>query len=155
MSPDELFIVQLAQALNAVGLEAIIVGNAAAALQGAPVPIQAADLLLRDTPRNHEKLARLCGVLGVGRPIKVSELANVLTIVGTRVPIDLIFDCLSGNLSFESVRSRSTKVALKDQIATVASLEDVIKSKEAAGRPKDRAVLPILQDTLRVKKALE
>jgi hypothetical protein len=34
-------------------------------------------------------------------------------------------------------------------------LEDVIRSKEAAGRAKDLAMLPILRDTLRVKKALE
>jgi hypothetical protein len=37
----------------------------------------------------------------------------------------------------------------------VASLEDVIKSKEAAGRKKDLAVLPILRDTLAVKQALK
>jgi hypothetical protein len=39
--------------------------------------------------------------------------------------------------------------------ALVASLEDVIRSKEAAGRPKDLAQLPILRDTLRVRRALE
>jgi hypothetical protein len=37
---------------------------------------------------------------------------------------------------------------------TVAALGDVIRSKEAANRPKDRAVLPILRDTLAVKKVL-
>jgi hypothetical protein len=31
----------------------------------------------------------------------------------------------------------------------------VIRSKQAAGRPKDRAVLPILRDTLAMKKKLE
>ena len=36
----------------------------------------------------------------------------------------------------------------------VASLEDVIRSKEAADRNKDRAVLPVLRDTLAVKKKL-
>jgi hypothetical protein len=37
----------------------------------------------------------------------------------------------------------------------VASLEDVIAAKEAAARPKDKAVLPILKDTLRCRKAME
>ena len=39
------------------------------------------------------------------------------------------------------------------QTLTVASLEDVIRSKEAAGRKKDLAALPILRDTLAVQKA--
>jgi hypothetical protein len=40
-------------------------------------------------------------------------------------------------------------------VLTVAALEDVIRSKEAAGRKKDLAVLPILRDTLKVKNALK
>ncbi len=40
-------------------------------------------------------------------------------------------------------------------LEALASLEDVILSKEATGRPKDHAQLPILRDTLRVKKALQ
>jgi hypothetical protein len=35
------------------------------------------------------------------------------------------------------------------------SLEDVIKSKKAAGRPKDRAVLPVLEATLKVNRDRE
>jgi hypothetical protein len=35
----------------------------------------------------------------------------------------------------------------------VASLEDVILSKKAAGRPKDKAVMDILEKTLREIKA--
>jgi hypothetical protein len=57
--------------------------------------------------------------------------------------------------SFESLRSRSVAIDLGGRTAIVASLEDIIASKEAAARPKDQAQLPILRDTLRVKKALE
>jgi hypothetical protein len=39
--------------------------------------------------------------------------------------------------------------------AVVARLEDVIASKTAADRPKDRAQLPTLRDTLKVKKAFD
>jgi hypothetical protein len=35
------------------------------------------------------------------------------------------------------------------------ALADVLRSKEAANRPKDRAVLPILRDTLAVKSKLK
>jgi hypothetical protein len=37
----------------------------------------------------------------------------------------------------------------------VASLEDVIRSKEAANRPRDRAVLPDLRRTLELKRGRE
>ena len=72
-----------------------------------------------------------------------------------QLSIDVLFDAIAGELSFASLRRRSVKVPVGDEIAIVASLEDVIASKTAAGRPKDLAVLPILRDTLRVKRALE
>jgi hypothetical protein len=37
----------------------------------------------------------------------------------------------------------------------VATLEDIIKSKRAANRPQDRAVLPVLRKTLDEKARLE
>jgi hypothetical protein len=69
--------------------------------------------------------------------------------------VDVLFDEISGKLRFEALRSRSVKIPLGSLEAVVAVLEDVIASKEAAGRPKDLAQLPILRDTLRVRKALE
>ncbi len=44
---------------------------------------------------------------------------------------------------------------IADVTAVVASLEDIIRSKEAVARPKDLAVLPILRDALRVVHAIE
>ena len=46
-------------------------------------------------------------------------------------------------------------VAVGEEQLAVAALADVIRSKEAADRPKDRAVLPILRDTMAVKRKLE
>ena len=40
-------------------------------------------------------------------------------------------------------------------MARHASLEDIIRSKEAAGRKKDQLHLPILRETLLVNQALE
>jgi hypothetical protein len=34
----------------------------------------------------------------------------------------------------------------------VAALDDIIKSKKAAGRERDRAVIPILEQTLRATR---
>ena len=155
MSPDEVFLVQVLRALSAVGLEVVWVGSLAAALQGAPVMTQDIDLLVRDTPRNHEKLRAFCAALGDVEMMKISPLSRTLRVVGTPLPIDVMFDEISGNLSFAALRARSVRVPIGDAVATVASLEDVVASKTAAGRPKDRAQLPVLEETLRVKRALE
>jgi hypothetical protein len=57
--------------------------------------------------------------------------------------------------SFESVRSRSTAIEVGGCLVRVASLEDVIRGKRTANRPKDRAVLPILEEVLRETKKEE
>ena len=155
MSPDEVFVLAVLHALAAAGLEAIFVGNAAAAIQGVPVTTQDIDLLVRDTPKNHEKIARFCTELGLPAPVDVSPLSRTKTVLGGAWPVDLIFDAISGGLDFASVRSRSRAIPIADAQATVASLADIIRSKEAANRAKDRAVLPLLRDALRVMTELE
>ncbi len=152
-SSDEAFVLVVLAALEQTGLEALVVGSVAAVLQGSPVTTQDLDLLVRDTPANRRKIERLGQCLGA-RPREVSSLTNVLRIDAAGAPVDLLFDHLPGDLSFEALRSRSVAIDLGGHTAVVASLEDIILSKEAAGRPKDQAQLPILRDTLRVKKTL-
>ena len=67
----------------------------------------------------------------------------------------MLFDELVGALKFEAVRSRAVSVALGDVTILSASLADIIASKRAADRPKDRAALPILESTLLVLTELE
>ena len=123
-------------------------------MQGAPVTTQDLDLLLRETAKNEEKIARFCVAMGAAQPVAIGALTHARTILGATYPIDLLFDEIAGGLTFESVRSRSERIPLGDMVATVASLADVIRSKEAANRPKDLAALPILRETLAVKAAL-
>jgi hypothetical protein len=56
MSSDEAFVVRVLAALKSAKLEAVVVGNVAAILQGVPVTTQDLDLLVRDTPRNQQKI---------------------------------------------------------------------------------------------------
>lgn len=150
---DESFLATLAAALRAGGIEAIVVGNVASILHGATVLTQDVDLLVRDTPTNRRKLKRLAATLGGIGPTLVSELSDVERIYGTDVPVDILFDQISGGLTFASLRSRATTEPVGREVLTVASLGDIIKSKTAAGRPKDRAALPALRDALVVRRA--
>jgi len=158
MSSDlsEKTLVTVARALRVAKLEAIVIGNSASMLNGAPVTTQDIDLLIRDTRPNRRKLARFAEEIGGSAPMPVSELSKVEWIEGRlAVPIEIHFDRISGGLTFSTLRSRAQLVMVGDEKLVVASLADVIRSKQAAGRPKDRAVLPILRDTLAVKKKLE
>jgi hypothetical protein len=137
-------------------LDAVVIGNSASMLNGAPVTTQDIDLLIRDTKLNRRKLARFAEEIGGASPRPVSELSNVEFIEGDlAVPVEIHFDRISGGLTFSSVRSRAQLVTVGDEELAVAALADVIRSKEAANRPKDRAVLPILRDTMAVKQKLE
>lgn len=158
MSSDisEKTLIALAKALRIARLEAIVIGNCASMLNGAPVTTQDIDLLVRDTRMNRKKLARFADEIGGSRPMPVSELSKVEWIEGRlAVPVELHYDRIAGGLKFSSVRSRAELVAVGNEKLRVASLADVIRSKQAVGRPKDLAVLPILRDTLAVRKKLE
>jgi predicted nucleotidyltransferase len=55
---------------------------------------------------------------------------------------------IHGVRSFEGVRDRATLVDIDGVSLHVASLADIIRSKKAARRPRDRAVLDILEQAL-------
>jgi NAD(P)-dependent dehydrogenase (short-subunit alcohol dehydrogenase family) len=133
-------------------LDAVLIGNAAAALQGSPVTTVDLDFMFRKTPANLRKLRRIADDLDaiVLHPFyPVSELYRVM-----RQRDGLQFDFMGkvdGIRSFESLRSRASVARFGRHDLRVASLEDVIRSKKAANRPEDRAVLPVLRKTLREK----
>jgi len=148
--------VALARALRTARLEAIVIGNSASMLNGAPVTTQDIDLLIRDTRPNRRKLARFAKEIGGSAPARVSELSDVESIESAlAVPVDIHYDRIAGGLTFSFLRSRAQIVAVGREKLAVAALADVLRSKEAANRPKDRAVLPILRDTLAVKSKLK
>jgi predicted nucleotidyltransferase len=57
-------------------------------------------------------------------------------------------DEVSGIRSFEGVRKRAHTMEVEGAAVRVADLADIIKMKKAADRPRDRAVLEILEKTL-------
>jgi len=58
---------------------------------------------------------------------------------------------IHGVKSFNSLRSRADKINLGGHSLWVAQLADIIASKRAAGQPRDKAVLDILERTLHEK----
>jgi len=59
---------------------------------------------------------------------------------------------IHGVRSFEGLKRRATTAVVGGQSVLVAALEDILKSKKAAGRERDQAVIPILEQTLRATR---
>jgi len=137
---------EIAQALHRAGLEAVLIGNAAAALQGAPVTTVDFDFLFRKTAVSLKKLKSVAVALRgvILRPYyPASDLYRIVR-DDDGLQVDFMAT-VHGLRSFEGVRDRATTVEMTGAPLRIASLADIIKSKRAAGRPRDLAVLEILE----------
>ncbi len=154
MAIREEHLAEICEAAKRVRLEFVLVGNAAAVVQSAPLTTDDYDLFVRMTPLNLQKISRFAGLVGgvVAQPFEpTSTMRRVIT---DRFQVDFIFR-LSERQKFESVRSRAIRMRRGGAELLVATLSDVIAAKEAAARKKDLAVLPTLRDTLRANEAIE
>jgi hypothetical protein len=138
----------LARALNEYGLEAILIGNMAAALHGAPVSTIDIDLLFRKTPRNMQKLKRVATELEAVILRPYYPVSALFRLHRDRDGLQIDFmGHIDGGQSYESVRARADLYQIGGQRLLAASLDDIIGSKRAAGREKDLAVIDILEKT--------
>ncbi len=128
----------LADALKAFSehrLEVVMIGNAAAALHGAPVTTIDIDFMFRETTLNLKKLKAVAKSLRavIMRPYyPVSKLYRMSN-DDRGLQLDFM-PVIHGIRSFEGLRSRASRVQIQGQEVMLASLEDIIKSKKAAGR---------------------
>jgi predicted nucleotidyltransferase len=132
-----------------LNVDAVLIGNAAAALQGAPVTTVDFDFLFRKTPRNLAKLKALAKALGatVLRPYyPVSDLYRIVR-DDDGLQVDFM-GTIHGVRSFAGLRGRAATIDVGGAPVRVASLADVIRSKKAARRPRDLAVLDVLERAL-------
>jgi predicted nucleotidyltransferase len=135
--------------LGRLRLDAVLIGNAAAALQGAPVTTVDLDFFFRKTPGNLRKLKALATALGatVLRPYYPASALYRVVRDDDGLQLDFMAR-IHGARSYEGVRDRAQIIEIAGVPLRVASMPDIIKSKRAAGRPRDRAVLEILERSL-------
>jgi len=146
----------LARVLDEHRLEAVLIGNAAAALQGAPVTTLDFDFLFRKTPGNLRKLKAMAKSLGAIILKPYYPASDLLRVVRDADSLQVDFMArIHGVRSLASLRSRATSVEFGGHELLVADLADIIRSKRAAGRPRDRAVLDVLEKTLDEKKKIQ
>jgi hypothetical protein len=152
---------RIIEALNSRRVKYIVIGGVAAILQGVPLP-RTADLDVTPAAdiQNKKRLARVLRDLdaklrapgldeGVDIPLDERTFSGIVTVTFvTRFgPLDVSF-IPDGTTGYDDL-ARDARVveALGIQIP-VASVEDIVRSKRAAGREKDASHLVILTDFL-------
>ena len=134
-------------------LDAVLIGNAAAALQGVPVTTMDFDFLIRLTKINFRKIGIIATILKAD--VLVIRENEVIRLINENE--GLVIDFIDENYppgikSLSSLKSRADRLVLNNGEVMVAGLGDIMKSKKALGRPKDLAVMELLKGTLDEKK---
>jgi len=151
---------ELFACLERHGVQYVLIGGLAAVLHGSPLPTLDADVCPSRDPQNLERLAAALEDLdarirtaddpdGVRFPRDSAflggiELLNLVTRLGD---LDLALTP-AGTTGFAELASRALAMTIRGVTVRVAALEDVIRSKEAANRPKDHRSLPVLRQLL-------
>ncbi len=119
-------------------LDILSIGGIASVLYGVPRATFDLDILIEATPENIQRLldALLDAGMGTASLTNVDEiLSNEITIFKDRVRIDV--QTSTPGLSFQDAWSRRKTLEYQGQSFYVASREDLISSKKAAGREID------------------
>lgn len=146
------------------GVDFVIIGASAAILQGVKLPTTLdLDVAVATTDRNRKRLAgalkelgaalRLAGGEQLKAPLDERMLRNVsvVTLMTDAGPFDVLFEP-AGAPSYDELRARSVEVPDYGVVVRVASVEDIVSMKRAAGREKDAAHLTLLLEHLRSER---
>lgn len=157
--PGEFDPAAILRVLAAHQVEYVVIGGVAAFLHGSPIPTVDVDI----TPRaGAENLARLSAAL--------TELEATVRAEGTD-PVPFSHDAASlaevavwnlttafgdldiamtpaGTRGYEDLRRDAVDLEIHGIHVRIASLADIVRSKGAAGRDKDRRALPVLRELL-------
>jgi hypothetical protein len=137
---------EVARHVRDAKLEAVLIGNAAAALRGAPVTTVDFDFMFRATPRNLAKLRTIARALHATILRPYYPASDLYRIVRDDDGLQVDFmGTIHGVRSFEGLRDRASIIEIDGLPLSVASLDDVIRSKRSARRPRDLAVLALLE----------
>ena len=153
------------ETLHRHGVRFVVIGAFAAVAQGYPLNTRDLDVTpdrdRSNTQRLVPALVELRAELRVPAgsapfPIEVEMLMNgdawtLSTIAG---PLDLVY-VPAGTRGYSDLVRDARRVELRGTPILLASIADVIRMKEASGRPKDEVQLPALRDTLEILRERE
>ena len=150
----------LLRGLTERSVDFVVVGGVAAILEGAPITTIDLDIVFRVEDENLHRLRALLNDLEAryrdpaGREIRptVDRLrTNRVNLLETRDGLLDAMQEIGDGWTYEEVASRAHPCRLGELEVLVLDLSAVIESKQAAGREKDTAMLPVLRRTLELR----
>ena len=158
---------RILEALQRHDVRYVVVGAVAAIAQGSPLPTEDIDVTPASDLANLERLAAALQDLearlrvpdkpeGVPFPFDPTYLAGneIWNLVTPHGDLDVIF-VPAGTEGYDDLKRDAILVDFGEIQAPMASLVDVIRSKQASSRAKDHAQLPALRQTLEVVRRRE
>lgn len=135
---------EVAQAFNAAGVDYLFIGKSAAILLGYPGTTQDVDVFPAKSEENGsrmvEALMRMGFELDLGTQAEIIRGKDFVQLKNGPFDLDLVF-APDGIESFAEAKAR----AHHEDIFPIANLRDIIASKKASGRMKDRLDLHLLE----------
>jgi hypothetical protein len=143
--------------LAAHDVDFILIGGFAAAAYGSPLPTNDIDIV---PSTDRDNLARLSQALRKLRAkvraagvdplpfdhdadsLSAAQIWNLTTRYGD---LDITFTP-SGTHGYDDLKRDAVEVTIRGTTVRIAALVDIVRSKEAAGRDKDRRALPVLRE---------
>lgn len=137
----------------------VLIGGFAAFLQGSPIPTTDVDITPQRDPANLARLSAALTELDARiRPEGVEPLpfahdaaslarAGVWNLTTRYGDLDISF-VPTGTGGYDDLVRDAIEVELRGTRVQLASLADIVRSKDAAGRDKDHRALPVLRELL-------
>ncbi len=135
---------EVAKAFNEADVDYLFIGKSAAILLGYPGTTQDVDIFPAKSVENGERMVE--ALLGLGFNLDATTQGDIIRgkdfvqLKDGPFDLDLVF-APDGIESFAEAKSR----AVQEDIFPVANLRDIIASKKASGRMKDRLDLHLLE----------
>jgi hypothetical protein len=153
--PERMF-----QVLEEHGVRFVLIGGFAAVIHGSPYVTTDIDLVPEGSLENLGRLSAALRAMNArvwtaSEPDGIPFDQDAASIADVRVwnlvtdlgRLDLTFEP-AGTSGYEDLAGSATRLEISGTHVDVATLADIIRSKEAAGRDKDRLVLPVLRRLL-------
>ncbi len=161
-TPMPNFLEDMVTRLAEAQVEFVIVGGVSAILQGAPIVTRDLDICYRRTPAN---IARLVSALAPLHPRprgfppdlpfffdeRSIQLGSNFTLEIGDESLDLL-GAMSAIGGYEEIIDQAEEKTVAGHDVKVLPLSLLIATKQAAGRPKDLAVIPELKATLEMQQ---
>lgn len=146
----------IAETLAAHGAEFVVIGNYGAQLHGVPVYTEDADMAYRRNRENHQRI--MAALEDLGARIRITggetvplpthdpvllERGEIWNLTTRHGDLDLLYNPAGGG--YEHLLPEAEWVTVRGYPVLVASINDIITSKEIANREKDHRSLSELR----------